>query len=286
MADYEVLRHVTIGQYLPGESLVHTLDPRSKIVATIALIAAITTVGYFTGQLVLLAFLVLLVGLAGIPLRYALGGLRPALGMIILLAAMQVLFYRTYAGASPAPSDASAVLWQAGPLNLSLPGLRLAGLTILKLVEMMLAVSLLTLTTSLTSLSRAIESLLSPLGRLGFPAHEVALAMTIALRFVPTLAEELEKIAKAQASRGADFGYRRRWSFVQRVRRLVPLLVPLFVTSFRRAEEMVVAMEARCYTGGHGRSSYRRLRATALDLAAAGFVIFAAGLLIVVPFPI
>jgi len=286
MEDYEVLRNLTIGQYLPGRSIIHGLDPRAKIVAAMALIAAITTVGSYLGHLALLAVLVLLISTAGIPLRFALGGLRPALGMIVLLAVMQVLFYRAYAGAGSGAAEAGTALWQMGPLSLSFAGVGLAGLTMLKLVEMMLAVSLLTLTTSTTALSRGMESLLSPLGRIGLPAHEIAMSTTIALRFVPTLAEELEKIAKAQASRGAGFGSRGRWRFVQRLRRLVPLMVPLFVTSFRRAEELVLAMEARCYSGGRGRSSYRRLRATGWDLAAVGVAIALAGVLVVAPFPV
>ena len=281
MADYEILRNITIGQYLPGRSLVNRLDPRAKLVATVAFIVAAALVGSFLGHLALLVVLLGLVALAGIPLGFALGGLRPMLGMLILIAAMQVLFYGAYAG-----SDSGNVLWQLGPLSLSTGGIRLAGLMMLRLMEMMLAVSLLTLTSSTTSLSRAMESLLSPLKRLGFPAHEAALASTIALRFVPTLAEELEKIAKAQASRGVDFGGRSRFRFVQRMRRMVPLLVPLFLTSFRRAEDLAEAMEARCYSGGRGRSSFRRLRAQLADYLAVGLTVAIALALVLVPLPL
>jgi len=257
MDDFEFLRHVTIGQYLPGNSLLHRLDPRAKLLAFLLLVTAVTL-----GNALLLATVLALILLSRISVRYALQGLRPAVPMIAVLAVMQLLFL----GDFYIPSAGLRTLLRWGPIHITTGGVQLVVVSICRLV--VLLVSLLTFTTTLTELTHGMESLMSPLARFGFPAHELSLIATIALRFVPILAQELETIVKAQASRGADFGRGGRLHFVRRTRELLPLLVPLFLDAFRRAEDLILAMEARCYMGGRGRTHLVRFRSSPRDYLA------------------
>ena len=264
MDDFEFLRHVTIGQYLPGNSLLHRLDPRAKLLAFLLLVTAITFTPSYLGNALLLATVLALILLSRISVRYALQGLRPAVPMIAVLAVMQLLFL----GDFYIPSAGLRTLLRWGPIHITTGGVQLVVVSICRLVELMLLVSLLTFTTTLTELTHGMESLMSPLARFGFPAHELSLIATIALRFVPILAQELETIVKAQASRGADFGRGGRLHFVRRTRELLPLLVPLFLDAFRRAEDLILAMEARCYMGGRGRTHLVRFRSSPRDYLA------------------
>jgi len=264
MDDFEFLRHVTIGQYLPGNSLLHRLDPRAKLLAFLLLVTAVTFTPSYLGNALLLATVLALILLSRISVRYALQGLRPAVPMIAVLAVMQLLFL----GDFYIPSAGLRTLLRWGPIHITTGGVQLVVVSICRLVELMLLVSLLTLTTTLTELTHGMESLMSPLARFGFPAHELSLIATIALRFVPILAQELETIVKAQASRGADFGRGGRLHFVRRTRELLPLLVPLFLDAFRRAEDLILAMEARCYMGGRGRTHLVRFRSSPRDYLA------------------
>ncbi|MCL4458960.1 MAG: energy-coupling factor transporter transmembrane protein EcfT [Chloroflexi bacterium] len=261
MENFEFLRNVTIGQYLPGHSLIHRLDPRTKILGTILLIGIITFSGSYTGNVILLATILALLFISGVSVSYALQGLRPALPFIIVLATLQLLFYGNY----PAPSDQAQTLWHWSIVHITSTSIQIAVVSLFRLSELFLLISLLTFTTTATELTYGVESLLRPFTRLGFPAHELAMIITIALRFVPTLAEELERIMKAQASRGADFSPKGQLRFVKQTKQMIPLLIPLFINAFRRAEELIVAMEARCYAGGRGRTNLKHLQASRLD---------------------
>lgn len=275
MSEFELLRNITIGQYLPTGSVVHQLDPRVKLIVGAVLMAAVMATSSLTG--VALAFIAMLaaLGLARIPLRHALRGLRSAWAFFLMVAVLQLLLFPHHR----AVAQGSAALCQWGPLLISTASLRLLILLLTRLASLILLVSLLTFCTTITELAHGTRHLLSPLQRVGLPAHELALVLTLALRFLPLLAREMERIMKAQAARGADFGAH-SWNFLQRTRRMFPLLIPLFLISLRRAEELIEAMEARCYMGGRGRTHLIQLRAQRADFVALGsVVIFAAFLL-------
>ncbi len=278
MEEFEFLRDITIGQYLPLGSPVHSLDPRAKLAAFLVLLVAITFTNSYLGNLVLLLLLLLLVAIARIPLAYALAGLRPALPFILVLALFQFLFSSSSIGDT-------RVIWQIGFIPVTVGGVHLAVISIARFVELFLLVSLLTLSTTTTELAHGQESLLAPLAALHLPVHEFALTMTIALRFVPLIAQEAERLIKAQVSRGADFGLGSRWQFIQQTRRMIPLLVPLFIASLQRAEELIVAMEARGYLGGAGRTRFVELHATRRDAVAVLIAIVLAGAILGAPFP-
>lgn len=267
MSEFSSFRYITIGQYLPYGSLIHRLDPRAKIVMFALLVIAVAFAGSYTASILLLAVLLAIVYTSRVPLRYALQGLRPALPWIAIFATLQLLFYKGVHG-----SEVCQMLWSWGSIQVTTCSISLIIIMVFRLLEFMILISLLTLTTSTTELTHGLERLLSPLKRLRFPAHELALVFTIALRFAPTLAQELEKIMKAQASRGADLGEQGRLRFVQRTRNLLPLLVPLFLSALRRAEDLTLAMEARGYMGGKGRTSFIQLKAMPKDYLALAIV--------------
>lgn len=245
-----MLKNITIGQYYPGDSLIHRLDPRIKIFIITLFIVAIFFVNTFAGYLPLLAFIILVIAVSGIPPKAVLRGLRP----LFFIIAITVFFNMIMT-----PGEVVFRLWF---INITKEGLRQAGFMALRLIFLVTGTSLLTLTTSPIALTDGIESILNPFRRIGVPAHELAMMMTIALRFIPTLMEETEKIMKAQMARGADF---ESGNILRRARNLVPLLVPLFVNAFRRADELATAMEARCYRGGDGRTRMKPLILTNLD---------------------
>lgn len=263
MDEFGLLRDVTIGQYLPGRSVLHRMDPRAKLGALLALLLGVSLVDTYVGSAVLLALVLLLVPLSGIPLGFALRGLRPAAGFLLIVIVFQLLF-----GGS-ADETRSQVLWQweGLPPRITETSLRRSLVLIPRTVSYWVLVGLLTYTTPTGALAMALETLLRPLRVVRVPAHEVAMMFTIALRFVPTIAEETERIMKAQASRGADFGRPGPFQFLHAARRLVPILVPLFVLTFRRAEELILAMESRCYVGGAGRTHLRRFTMRRVDWA-------------------
>jgi len=267
MSEFEFLRDITIGQYLPTGSPIHRLDPRAKLVMTALFLTGVVASTSLAG---LSGALVLVLGglaLARIPLRYAVQGLRPALPFLAILALLQVFTIPR--------NDVGRVLWQWWLVTITTTDLRVAIITLLRFVVLILGLSLFSLSTSTTELTHGTEHLLRPLQRLGLPAHEFALVVTISLRFVPLLALEAERIAKAQASRGADFG-RGRMSVFQRAVRMLPLLVPLFVVALQRAEALALAMEARCYMGGKGRTHLIRLRARWTDALAVALALLLA----------
>jgi energy-coupling factor transport system permease protein len=249
-----VLREITIGQYLSGDSLVHRLDPRTKITIVGVFMVILFTAANAPAYLILISFTLAAVALARVPPRMLLRGLRPILFLLLLTFFLQLFLTQ------------GTTLFRLGPLVATAEGLRVGVFMVTRLLLLLVMASLLTLTTSPVSLTDGLEHILSPFRVIGLPAHELAMMMTIALRFIPTLMEEADKIMKAQMARGADF---ESGSIVRRARSMVPLLVPLFVSAFRRADELATAMESRCYRGGRHRTRMKKLRATRLDVAAA-----------------
>ena len=246
-----MLNNITMGQYYPVDSPVHRLDPRIKLILTIVFIVAIFLAKTFVGYALILAFVILISHLANVPFRMLLRGLKP-LRLIVILTFLLNLFFTT----------GSTVWVSFWIIRITREGFLQASFYALRLVFLVMGTSLLTLTTSPVSLSDAIEILLTPLKKIRFPAHELAMMMTIALRFIPTLLEETDKIMKAQMARGADF---ESGNLISRAKAMVPLLVPLFVSAFRRAGDLAMAMESRCYHGGEGRTRLRVLKLTKND---------------------
>lgn len=252
-------RNITIGQYIPGESPVHRLDPRTKILMALFFIIMLFFVKNFTGYAIVFLFILFVITLSKLKLSYLYKGLKPVI-MLVTFTALLNLFIT---GGEGTP------LFQFWILKVYKEGIFLALFMTLRLVFLIMGTSLLTLTTSPIELTDGIERLLKPFAVIGVPAHELAMMMSIALRFIPTLMDETEKIMKAQKARGADFDSR---NIIKKAQSLVPLLVPLFISSFRRAEDLAMAMEARCYRGGEGRTRMKQLKYTRLDFTA--FAVF------------
>lgn len=260
-----MIKDITIGQYFPGDSLLHRTDPRVKIILTFVYMTILFMVTTFTGFLLYALFtLVAIVG-SQIPLRYTLKGLKPV-AFIVLFAAIINIFT---IGGTP--------LIGFGPVQITYEGIDIAAKMALRLSLLIVGASLLTLTTTPILLTDAIEKLMNPLKRIGIPAHEIAMMMTIALRFIPTLLEETDKIMKAQSARGADFD---QGKLLDRAKSFVPILVPLFISAFRRADELALAMEARCYRGSEGRTRMKQLKLTVVDLIVSGILAFFSALIL------
>ncbi|MCR3921112.1 MAG: energy-coupling factor transporter transmembrane protein EcfT [Firmicutes bacterium] len=254
-----MFKSITIGQFLPGDSLLHRLDARAKFIALVFIIMAVFAVDTFWGYLLLAAVILTLLLTSHLPLRYFFRGLRPV--YYIMIFTLIIHFFFTKGG---------IVLLRLGPITVETNGIYFGVFMVIRIIFLVVATSLLTLTTSPIALTDALEYLMTPLKKIGVPAHEIAMMMTIALRFIPTLMEESEKIMKAQMARGADF---ESGNIYRRAKSLVPLLVPLFVSSFRRADDLAVAMEARCYRGGEGRTRLHELKAAPRDGIAILFTI-------------
>ncbi|MCL4464448.1 MAG: energy-coupling factor transporter transmembrane protein EcfT [Chloroflexi bacterium] len=265
MEDFEFLRNITIGQYLPGNSLVHRLDPRAKITVMILMVIAITFNTSYTANVLLLLISLWFVLLAGVPVGYALRGIKPALPLIVVLALLQLFFY----GDQFVPTGMASQTWfRWGIIHITNGSFQLVVVSTLRFLQLMFLASLLTNTSTITELTHGMEEMLRPFARLGLPAHELSLVGTIAMRFVPILAEQLEIVMKAQASRGANLGQGSKFQFVQTTRMMASLVVPLFVDALRRGEDLILAMEARCYVGGKNRSHLISLRLSQTDFAA------------------
>jgi energy-coupling factor transport system permease protein len=277
MEEFELLRHVTIGQYLPTGSVLHRLDPRVKILGLGLMLIVLVAYRSATGLMVGLGVVLGLVMLARVQLGFALGGVRPALPILLLLALLQLLF----GWGIPAEGNCQT-LWQWQLVRTTTCSVQAVIALLARLTALILLTSLLTLTSTTTELARGAEALMRPFQRLGVPADELAMVFTLALRFVPTLALELEKLLKAQAARGADI--RRGSNPIQRARQLLPVLVPLFITTLRRGEELTLAMEARGYMGGQGRTHYIRLHFGWVDAMALIVMVGLSVGLLVAPF--
>lgn len=249
-----MLKDITLGQYFPGETAVHKMDPRTKILAMIAYIVITFCVKSFAGYIALGIFIVICVAVSKIPPMYVVKGLKPILVFIVITGLFNLFL------------TSGEVIWEWGFLEITKEGIRFAAFMVLRLTFLILGTSLLTLTTSPISLTDGMEHLLAPFAKIGLPAHELSMMMSIALRFIPTLMEETDKIMKAQAARGADF---ESGSLLQRAKAMIPILVPLFISAFRRADELATAMECRCYHGGGGRTSLNELSFKRRDIGAA-----------------
>ncbi|MBV4419030.1 energy-coupling factor transporter transmembrane protein EcfT [Clostridium tyrobutyricum] len=255
-----MIKDITIGQYIPGNSFVHKLDPRVKILISIVYIIDLFIMNSFRGYIFIVAFTFISILISKVKFGYIYKGLKPIL-ILALITAVLNIFMTT--GANPP-------LFKWKIITVYSEGLILAAFMVLRLVFLIIGTSLLTLTTSPIELTDGIEKLLSPMKKIGVPAHELAMMMTIALRFIPTLMDETDKIMKAQMARGADF---ESGNLIHRAKSLVPILVPLFISSFRRADELAMAMESRCYRGGEGRTRMKQLKITNRDYKASLVVI-------------
>ncbi|CEI74401.1 MULTISPECIES: energy-coupling factor transporter transmembrane component T family protein [Romboutsia] len=253
-----MLKDITIGQYYPVNSVIHKLDARVKLIATFIFMISLFIINKFWPYAIVLLALVAIIKSSKLPGKYILKGLKPLRWIIIFTFVINVFFL---------PGD---VIWSFGFLRITSQGLEQAIFMAIRLIFLVVGTSLLTLTTTPMDLTDGIERLLNPLNKVGFPVHELAMMMTIALRFIPTLLDETDKIMKAQMSRGADFESK---NLINRAKNLVPLLVPLFVSAFRRAEELAAAMEARCYRGGYNRTKMKQAIMTKADYVANGIQI-------------
>jgi energy-coupling factor transport system permease protein len=241
-----MLRDITIGQYFPGNSIIHRLDPRFKIVITLLYIIMLFSGGHYICLLIGAVYTFGAILLSGIPMKMFWKSVKPLLPFLLITATLNLLLMGT-----------GEVLWQWKFLKITENGLNTSVFMVIRIVLLIMGSSLLTYTTSPITLTDAIERLLSPLRKIKFPVHELAMMMSIALRFIPTLIEETDKIMSAQRARGADF---ETGGLVKRAKALLPILVPLFVSAFRRADELAVAMESRCYHGGEGRTRMKQLK--------------------------
>ncbi|MGN0586554.1 MAG: energy-coupling factor transporter transmembrane component T family protein [Oscillospiraceae bacterium] len=250
-----MLKDITIGQYFPGKSIVHRLDPRFKIIITAVFITMLFSADNFLGLSVGAAFLLVSFLLSDIPLKLMMKSLKPIVPIILFTTVLNLFFID------------GVTFVKLGFIKITYEGMETSAFMIIRIIALIMGSSLLTYTTSPITLTDAIERLLSPLRKIKLPVHELAMMMTIALRFIPTLIEETDKIMSAQKARGADM---ESGSLLQRAKALTPILIPLFVSAFRRAEELALAMECRCYHGGEGRTRLRQLKSGAADYTALG----------------
>ncbi|MCI8630960.1 MAG: energy-coupling factor transporter transmembrane protein EcfT [Firmicutes bacterium] len=246
-----MIRDITLGQYYPGDSLIHKLDPRVKIITTIAYIAALFIADGFIGLATSAAVIFIVIAVSRVPLSFIMRGLKPIFFIIIFTFVINMFMIQG--------ETLVSLFWG---LKITKEGLRTAVFMAVRLVLLIMGSSLLTLTTKPISLTDGIESLLRPLKVIKVPAHELAMMMTIALRFIPTLLEETDKIMKAQQARGADF---ESGNIFHRAKSLIPILVPLFISAFRIAQELAMAMEARCYHGGDNRTRMNAMKMRTWD---------------------
>ena len=249
-----MIRDITLGQYYPGDSVIHRLDARTKIIATILYIIELFIVNNFWGFVIAAAALFGVIALSKVPVKFIFRGLS-AVFLIIAFTFLINLFMVD-----------GRVLWHWKFLTITYEGLSRAFFMAVRLILLIIGSSIMTLTTKPIELTDGLEKLMSPFSKIGLPSHEIALMMTIALRFIPTLMEETDKIIKAQQARGADF---ESGSLIQRAKSLIPILIPLFVSSFRIAQDLALAMEARCYHGGSGRTRMNEIHFGRGDAAAA-----------------
>lgn len=249
-----MIRDITIGQYYPAESRIHRLDPRVKIVCTLLFLVSLFIQNSLSGYVIATIYLGCVIRLSKVPLKYILKGLKPVVILLLFTVVMNLFL-----------TDGGEILVQFGIFTITENGLRTSVFMAVRLMYLVAGSSIMTFTTSPNGLTDGMEKLLHPLNRFNVPVHEVAMMMSIALRFIPILLEETDKIMKAQQARGADF---ESGNIIQRAKAMVPILVPLFVSAFRRANDLAMAMEARCYHGGDGRTKMKPLHYHGRDRAA------------------
>ncbi len=246
-----MLKDITLGQYFPGDTAIHRLDPRTKLLLVLVYIVLTFSIGNFIGYGLLGIFILSCILISKVPPKFVLKGLKPILVFIVITGLFNLFL---------TPGEAIFSWWI---FTITKEGIRFAIFMVLRLVFLILGTSLLTLTTSPIALTDGMERLLSPFKKIGVPAHELAMMMSIALRFIPILMEETDKIIKAQSARGADF---ESGNLVRRAKAMIPILIPLFISAFRRADELATAMECRCYRGGDNRTRLKELKYSKVDL--------------------
>lgn len=253
-----MMRDITIGQYYPADSILHRLDPRVKFIGTFLFLVSLFVADSFWGYVLATVFLAGIVGLSKVPVKFMLKGLKP-LFLIFLITLCFNLFL--------VPGE---VIWEFGFLKLTYEGIQQAIKIGIRLIYLVIGSSVMTLTTTPNQLTDGLERILKPLNKIRVPVHEISMMMSIALRFIPILMEETDKIMKAQIARGADF---ESGNLIQKAKNLIPLLVPLFISAFRRADDLAMAMEARCYHGGENRTQMKPLLYKARDYWAYGVIL-------------
>ena len=246
-----MIRDITIGQYYPAESPIHRLDPRVKIVCTLLFLVSLFIQNSLLGYVIATIFLGCVIRLSRVPVKYIVKGLKPIVILLMFTVVMNLFLTRG--------GDTLVHFWI---FTITEEGLRTSVFMAIRLIYLVMGSSIMTFTTSPNGLTDGLEKLLRPLNRINVPVHEVAMMMSIALRFIPILLEETDKIMKAQLARGADF---ESGNIIQRAKAMTPILVPLFVSAFRRANDLAMAMEARCYNGGEGRTKMKPLKYKAHD---------------------
>lgn len=249
-----MIRDITLGQYYPAKSVIHQLDPRVKLVTTIIYIVSLFVAKGILGYVLATLFLAMAIRLSKVPFSYMTKGLK-AIMMILMFTVVFNLFL----------IDGDVVLWRFGFLRITDQGVKTAVFMAIRLIYLIIGSSVMTLTTTPNDLTDGLERLLGPLKKIHVPVHEISMMMSIALRFIPILLEETDKIMKAQIARGADF---ETGNLIQKAKAMVPLLVPLFISAFRRANDLAMAMEARCYHGGEGRTKMKPLHYESADKTA------------------
>lgn len=253
-----MIRDITLGQYFPGESAIHRLDPRVKIIATLLFIIELFIVDNFIGFAIAAVYLGAVIAVSRVPLSFIVRGLKPVIIILLFTFALNIFMVD------------GQIIWQWKFIHITVEGVRLAVFMAIRIILLLIGSSMLTLCTRPLSLTDGIERLLSPFKKIGLPAHEIAMMMTIALRFIPTLLEETDKIMKAQQARGADF---ESGGLIQKAKALIPILVPLFVSAFRIAMDLAMAMESRCYRGGEHRTRMHEMKLKGMDWAAVAFLV-------------
>lgn len=252
-----MLKDITLGQYFPGSSVIHRMDARVKLVLTIVFIVMLFAAHNIWGLMVGVAFTIISLAISRIPASMIGKSLKPIIPLVIFTALLNILFVRT-----------GDVYWQWNFIKITNEGVSTAVYMVIRIVCLIVGSSLLTYTTSPIDLTDAIERLLSPLKKIKVPVHELAMMMTIALRFIPTLIEETDKIMNAQKARGSELD---TGTMGDKVRGMIPIFIPLFVSSFRRAEELATAMECRCYHGGEGRTRMKQMKTAMRDWVGCGY---------------
>ena len=253
-----MLRDITLGQYYQTDSVIHRLDPRVKLVTTIFYIISLFIVDNFIGYIIAGLFLALIIKLSKVPVKFMVRGMKSIIFLLIIAVGFNLFL---------TPGETAVAFWK---LRITWEGIRLAAFMAIRLVFLIMGSSVMTLTTTPNNLTDGMESLLGPLKKLKVPVHEISMMMSIALRFIPILLEETDKIMKAQIARGADF---ESGNLIKKAKSLVPLLVPLFISAFRRANDLAMAMEARCYRGGEHRTKMKPLIYKKRDWFAYGVVV-------------
>ncbi len=262
-----MLKDITLGQYLPGSSFLHKMDARIKILLSVAFMVVIFCINSVYGYGALILFTGILISVSKIPFGMMIKSIKPLMFFVVFTALLNIFFTRS-----------GEVLLDAGFITVTKDGIIYAAYMIVRIVILVLGTSLLTYTTSPIELTDGLEILLRPFSKIGLPSHELAMMMSIALRFIPTILEETDKIMKAQTARGADF---ESGNVVKRAKALIPLLVPLFISAFRRADELAMAMECRCYHGGNNRTKMNEPHIGSRDLVAVAVFIIFIGIIVI-----